>query len=151
METNSGFSTNALLMRLRSTLDLIKSKLDCEQIQDLMNLATDLEHEIHLLQTNYVAISAQSDSLSDLTESVQLLLQKSSTNTHLATINECIQDECVHDEDQCSTCVIEGDDGTSKCCLESKTELVDDFADMAELIANLVVKKIAALESPDEN
>ena len=146
METNSGFSTNALLTRLRSTLDLIKFKLDCEQIQDLMNLVTDLEYEIHLLQTNYAVISAQSDSLSDLTESVQLLLQKSSTNSHLATINEC-----VHDEDQCSSsCVLEGD-GMSKCCLESKTELVDDFGDMAELIANLVVKKIASLESVDEN
>ena len=59
METNTGFSTNTLINALRSLFDQSKDKFSCDHIQEVMNVITDLEYEVHLLQTNYSNIMKQ--------------------------------------------------------------------------------------------
>ncbi len=80
MDTPRGFSTNSLLNSLRSQFNLAKDNFSCEQIQDIMNIMGDLEHEITLLQTHYTLITKQSHHINDIRENVSELLEKMSAN-----------------------------------------------------------------------
>jgi len=133
METNSGFSTNALINTLRSIFDQSKEKFSCEMIQETMNTITDLEYEVHLLQTNYAAVMKQNDQINDINQNLQELFQRFSTATQLSPINE-------------------GSEGALNISSESQTDCgdssgVDEVAAMAELISDLVVKKLSELET----
>ena len=87
MESNTGFSTNTLLNAIRSSFEHAKEKFSCDQIQEIMNLITDLEYEIHLLQTNYENILRQNLQINDIEQNVQEIFQKLATN-QLPTISE---------------------------------------------------------------
>ena len=133
METNSGFSTNALINTLRSIFDQSKEKFSCEMIQETMNTITDLEYEVHLLQTNYAAVMKQNDQINEINQNLQELFQRFSTATQLSPVNE-------------------GSEGASNISSESQTDCgdssaADEVAAMAELISDLVVKKLSELET----
>ncbi len=127
METNSGFSTNTLINALRSVLDHSKDKFSCDQIQEIMNLVTDLEYEVHLLQTNYTRVLKQSEEISEINQNLQELLQKLAAS-HLPTINEVSEDQ---DNEEASATLENGQ---------------DEMSVMAELISDLVVKKLHELD-----
>ena len=143
METNSGFSTNALINSLRSIFDQSKDKFSCDAIQETMNIITDLEHEVHLLQTNYNGIMKQNDQITDINQNLQELFQRFSASTvinQLPPINE-------------------GAEGAINVSSESQTDSAvrndahdahdahDEVAAMAELISDLVVKKLSELDT----
>ena len=136
METNSGFSTNALINSLRSIFDQSKDKFSCDTIQEIMNIITDLEHEVHLLQTNYTGVINQTNQINDINQNIQELFQRFSAPSQLSPINE-------------------GSEGAVNVSSESQTDYAasetaasqDEVAALAELISNLVVKKLSELET----
>ena len=143
METNSGFSTKALINSLRSIFDQSKDKFSCDAIQETMNIITDLEHEVHLLQTNYNGIMKQNDQITDINQNLQELFHHLSASTainQLPPINE-------------------GSEGAINVSSESQTDSAvrndphdahdahDEVAAMAELISDLVVKKLSELDT----
>lgn len=137
METNSGFSTNALINSLRSLFDNSKEKFSCDSIQEIMNIITDLEYEIHLLQTNYSGVMKQNDQITNINQNLQELFHHLSASTainQLPPINE-------------------GSEGAINVSSESQTDSAvqndahDEVAAMAELISDLVVKKLSELDT----
>ena len=146
METNSGFSTNTLINALRSVLDHSKDKFSCDQIQEIMNLVTDLEYEVHLLQTNYTRVLKQSEEISEINQNLQELLQKLAAS-HLPTINEVSEDQ---DNEEASAAAVQ-DCNTADAIATSETSATlengqDEMSVMAELISDLVVKKLHELD-----
>ena len=133
MESNTGFSTNTLLNAIRSSFEHAKEKFSCDQIQEIMNLITDLEYEIHLLQTNYENVLRQNLQINDIEQNVQEIFQKLATN-QLPTISEesdgAASGSAKQNGDQ------DGDDADQE----------DEVEAMAEMISELVVKKLSALE-----
>jgi len=137
METNSGFSTNALINSLRSIFDQSKDKFSCDMIQEIMNIITDLEHEVHLLQTNYSGVMKQNDQITDTNQNLQELFQRFSASTisnQLSPINEGVEN---------------GINASSESQTETgpQADAHDEVAAMAELISDLVVKKLSELET----
>ena len=131
METNTGFSTNTLINGLRSLFDQSKEKFSCDHIQEVMNLITDLEYEVHLLQTNYSNIMKQNDQINEINQNLQEIFQRLAVN-QLSPITEDVVSTTSQTNDEVT------DGGES-----------DDVHAMADLISDLVVRKLADLESPD--
>ena len=153
MDTPRGFSTNSLLNSLRSQFNLAKDNFTCEQIQDIMNIMGDLEHEITLLQTHYTLITKQSHHINDIRENVSELLEKMSANKwkSLDTIQETDESiEAVSPEktDKSLTVVTAADPDAD--AVESdvtvESDVNDDIEGMAKLIAKLVVEELKTLE-----
>ena len=133
MESNTGFSTNTLLNAIRSSFEHAKEKFSCDQIQEIMNLITDLEYEIHLLQTNYENVLRQNLQINDIEQNVQEIFQKLATN-QLPTISE---------ESDGTTGNANSADNAGQ---NGDAEQEDEVEAMAEMISDLVVKKLSALE-----
>jgi len=141
METNTGFSTNTLINALRSLFDQSKDKFSCDHIQEVMNVITDLEYEVHLLQTNYSNIMKQNDQINDINQNLQEIFQRLAVN-QLSPITEDTESTTSQtNEVVCGGGVGGGGGGVAA---ES-----DDVRAMADLISDLVVRKLTDLESPD--
>ena len=143
METNTGFSTNTLINALRSLFDQSKDKFSCDHIQEVMNVITDLEYEVHLLQTNYSNIMKQNDQINDINQNLQEIFQRLAVN-QLSPINEGTESTTSQtNEVACGG----GGGGCSGGC--GGAVVSDDVRAMADLISDLVVRKLTDLESPD--
>jgi len=161
MDTPRGFSTNSLLNSLRSQFSLAKDNFTCEQIQDIMNIIGDLEHEITLLQTHYTLVTKQSHHIADIRENVSELLEKMSANNWkpLDTIQETDESiEAVSPEktDKSLSVVTPADPEANTVNSEVvvaesdvnavESDVNDDIEGMAKLIAKLVVEELKTLE-----
>jgi len=141
METNTGFSTNTLINALRSLFDQSKDKFSCDHIQEVMNVITDLEYEVHLLQTNYSNIMKQNDQINDINQNLQEIFQRLAVN-QLSPITEDVSSTTSQtNEVACGGGGCSGGAGV--------TAKSDDVRTMADLISDLVVRKLTDLESPD--
>jgi len=141
METNTGFSTNTLINALRSLFDQSKDKFSCDHIQEVMNVITDLEYEVHLLQTNYSNIMKQNDQINDINQNLQEIFQRLAVN-QLSPITEDTESTT----SQTNEVVCGGGVGGGGGCVAAES---DDVRAMADLISDLVVRKLTDLESPD--
>ena len=81
-EQSSGFSTNTLLATLRSIIQNNKNVLSVEQIQEIMNIITDLEYEYHLLQTNYDNVSKQHELITNIDSNILTIIDSISSNDY---------------------------------------------------------------------
>jgi hypothetical protein len=147
MDQNKGFSTNTLLNALRSIFEQSKEKFSTDMIQEIMNLITDIEHEVHLLQTNYVTVTKQNDKIDEMNSSMQEIFQRLASS-QLPPINEGNENvtqtsaqTSPTDNDSSNVAV---SDGKSASGQEN-----DEVEMMAELISDLVVKKLSELDAAE--
>lgn len=125
----TGFSTNKLLTNLREKINNHKDKYSCEEIQELFNIMSDLEYEVHLLQTNYQQIQQQEETINTIDENVCEILKKCSENNLYGSDNE-------------------SDDNENNDTKNTTGDFEDSqiLNQLAESISTLVVQKIAASE-----
>jgi hypothetical protein len=145
MEKNKGFSTNTLINALRSIFEHSKEKFPTDVIQEIMNLITDIEHEVHLLQTNYAAVSLQNEKIEQMNQSLQELFQRCSSSTcNLSPISET---EPLNVKSETSTQTLTSSSSPPGSVPEQTDN--DEMNTMAELISDLVVKKLAELDAAE--
>ena len=135
MEQNTGFSPNALIRSLRTGFDNFRSKCTCDEIQEIMNLLTDLEHEVHLLQTNYSNVTKQNDRIVNIDENTKEIFHRLATSEmqKLASISEEPENSKSHDSEK--TTVLSQ----------------EQIKILSENIANLVVEKISEIDASEND
>jgi len=146
MDQNKGFSLNTLVNALRATFENAKDKFSTDMIQEIMNLITDIEHEAHLLQTNYKLVAQQNEQIEHMNQSVQEIFRHLATS-QLPTINESSENVTQHST-QTSPAKSAVD---SNVVSDTSHENVDhdEVTVMAELISDLVVKKLSELDTAE--
>ena len=140
MEQNTGFSPNALIRSLRTTFDNFRSKCTCDEIQEIMNLLTDLEHEVHLLQTNYSNVTTQNDRIVNIDENTKEIFHRLATSEmqKLASISEEPENSESHNS--------ESHDSEKTTVLSQEQIKI-----LSENIANLVVEKISEIDASEND
>jgi hypothetical protein len=153
MDQNKGFSTNTLLNALRSIFEQSKGKFSTDMIQEIMNLITDIEHEVHLLQTNYATITKQNDKIDEMNSSMQEIFQRlaSSQLPPISEGNENVAQKSAQTSAQTSPT---GDNSSDAAASDGKSAYGQDKDEvevemMAELISDLVVKKLSELDAAE--
>jgi hypothetical protein len=145
MEQNTGFSPNALIRSLRTTFDNFRSKCTCDEIQEIMNLLTDLEHEVHLLQTNYSNVTKQNDRIVNIDENTKEIFHRLATSEvqKLASISEEPENSESHDS--------ESHDSESHDSEKTTVLSQEQIKILSENIANLVVEKISEIDASEND
>ena len=147
MDQNKGFSTNTLLNALRSLFEQSKEKFSTDMIQEIMNLITDIEHEVHLLQTNYANVTKQNEKIEEMNSSMQEIFQRLSSSAQLPSIKEG-NEEVTQTSSQTSPVVNKQAD-TNNGDKNGEESDKDEVEMMAELISDLVVKKLSELDAAE--
>ena len=150
MDNQNGFSTNTLFNSLRSQLDLAKDKFSCEQIQEIMNIMTDLEHEVNILQTHYQHVAKQSNYLESISDNVTELLEKMASGTHsLDTIHENYENTACDgssktSETELPTNIVGNITAES---VEEAPDSEEDVQHLAKMVAKYVVEELQVLDN----
>jgi hypothetical protein len=147
MDQNKGFSTNTLLNALRSIFEQSKEKFSTDMIQEIMNLITDIEHEVHLLQTNYATVTKQNDKIDEMNSSMQEIFQRLASS-QLPPISEGNENVAQKSAQTSPT----GDNSSDAAASDGKSATGhdnDEVEMMAELISDLVVKKLSELDAAE--
>ena len=147
MDQNKGFSLNTLVNALRAAFENSKDKFSTDMIQEIMNLITDIEHEAHLLQTNYKLVVQQNEQIEQMNQAVQEIFRQLATS-QLPTIHENCENVNQHST-QTSPVEKTSDSNVVSDTSSHENTDHDEVTVMAELISDLVVKKLTEIDAAE--
>tara|TARA_B100000214_G_scaffold363762_1_gene329632 strand:+ start:56 stop:721 length:666 start_codon:yes stop_codon:yes gene_type:complete len=130
---NQRISPNILINNLRSIFNESKDKFSCDQIQDVMNLLSDLDQELYLLQSNNSIFNKHTNLMNLINQNVHTIVDKLA-ETKLTQQNVVCEN---------GVCSLQTNSSNSKQFVQPDSENIDT---MAEKISTMVVQKLQELE-----